>query len=326
MENRQINNFLSVGIPTFNQGEFLRETIVSLLNQQVAPLEIVVSNNHSTDRTSEVLEEFKGQIRVIKPPQHLGMMQNWNFLVDNLKGTWFTLLSSDDIARTNFVSTLIDGVATSPRAVLVRAGWENIDANGVVVDQRYLLSVRKIVSSPNTFYENLLGPKSSFAAFAVRHDAWRQVGGFPEECRLFGDWAFWIKLSPLGDFIYQHKLLSSYRTNYRPGLQQSRVLEEIKDEIQINLVIIPETGKLFEKINQNMVSRASRKRFLTRLISLSHLEIGNKKTEIISLLKPWASSVNCTKQLKEFNDGKVFKLQQNPLKRYARYLMHYLKK
>ena len=326
MDAQTISNSLSVGIPTYNQGEFLRETIVSLLNQEVAPFEIVVSNNHSTDRTSEVLEEFKGCIRVIQPPKHLGMMQNWNFLVENLKGTWFSLLSSDDVAKPNFAHTLIAGAALSPRAVLVRAGWENIDANGDVLDQRYLLSIRKIVSPPDTFYENLLGPKSSFAAFAVRHDAWQQVGGFPESCGLFGDWAFWIKLSPLGDFIYQHELISGYRTNYRPDLQLTRLLGEIKDELEVNLKVIPETSKHFKKIKQTAINQATRKRFLRKLSTLSSLKISDKMSEIEALLEPWARLANCTKHLKEFAEGKVFTLQPNLLRKYARSLVHYFRK
>jgi len=326
MNNQTIGNSFSVGIPTYNQAEYLRDTLNSLLNQKVAPLEIVVSNNHSTDRTAEVLDEFKGRIRVIQPPQHLGMMQNWNFLVENLKGTWFSLLSSDDIAKPNFVSTLLEGSSLSKRAVLVRAGWETIDMSGEVLDQRYLLSVRKVTSPPHTLYENLLGPKTSFAAFAVRHDAWRQVGGFPEDCGLFGDWAFWIKLSPLGDFVYQHKLISGYRSNYRPGIQLARLISEIKDELEVNLHIIPETSRKFEDVDLKIIKSSSRKRFLRRLDLLIPIAPQEKLSEIEMLLEPWAVSVDCSNQLNEFVNGTLVPIRPNFFGKYARSLVHYLRK
>ena len=42
-------NKISVAVPTYNQGDYIRDTLDSLLNQNIAPLEIVVCNNHSTD-------------------------------------------------------------------------------------------------------------------------------------------------------------------------------------------------------------------------------------------------------------------------------------
>lgn len=318
---KSVNNSLSIGIPTYNQSNFLRETIVSLLNQETPPFEIVVSNNHSTDQTIEVLEEFKGQIRVIQPHQHLDMMENWNFLVKNLKGSWFSLLSSDDVAKPNFVRVLLNGIDLSPQAVLVRAGWENIDLNGNVLEQRYLLSVERIVSPPDTLYENLLGPKGSFAAFAARHDAWEKVGGFPTNCSFFGDWAFWIKLSPLGHFIYQHELISGYRTNYRPGLELTRLFREIKDELEINLKVIPETSKYFENINHVKIKKACRIRFLRKLRSLSNLKGKDKISEIENLMLPWAKLVGCTSQLESYVNGKVFYLWPTWHLKFARYLL-----
>ena len=99
---------LSVGIPAYNQGQYLASAIRSLLEQTLQPLEIVVSDNFSTDVTSLVLEQFKGQIRIVRPPSHMGMMEHWNFLVSKMQGEWFSILSCDDIAKPNFVSTLLN--------------------------------------------------------------------------------------------------------------------------------------------------------------------------------------------------------------------------
>ena len=70
---------ISIGIPTYNQAEYLEETILSVLNQTVAAYEIVVSNNHSTDDTEKILDKYSDVIRVIQPPTHLTMVENWNF-------------------------------------------------------------------------------------------------------------------------------------------------------------------------------------------------------------------------------------------------------
>ena len=53
---------VSIGIPTYNQAEYLEETILSVLNQTVPAYEIVVCNNHSTDDTEKILEKYSDVI------------------------------------------------------------------------------------------------------------------------------------------------------------------------------------------------------------------------------------------------------------------------
>ena len=55
---------LSIGIPTYNQGDYLEDTILSILNQTEKPYEIICSNNHSTDNTSYILEKYKDIITI----------------------------------------------------------------------------------------------------------------------------------------------------------------------------------------------------------------------------------------------------------------------
>ena len=113
--------YLSIGIPSYNHAEFIEETLTSLLNQTVAPLEIVVSDDHSTDRTPEILKKYRDRVRVIRPPKHLSMTGNWNYVTSHLSGSWFSLVCSDDIPLPNFVETLTRGTTVSDNAVLVRA-------------------------------------------------------------------------------------------------------------------------------------------------------------------------------------------------------------
>ncbi|MFI3223235.1 MAG: glycosyltransferase [Methylococcaceae bacterium] len=328
--NKYTSNTMSVGVPTYNQGDYIRATLDSLLKQTLAPLEIVVCNNHSTDNTAEILKDYEGKVRVIQPETHLDMMDNWNYLVSQLKGDWFTLLSSDDLAHPNYVKTLVEGTTRSTNAVLIRAGWENIDNQGAVLEKRYLLSVATQTRPPQTFLENLYGPKSSFAAFAVKKSAWEKIGGFSTECKLYGDWAFWLRLSPLGDFIYEHKIITGYRTAYRPGIELKRLSIEIRDEEVISTVIIPETAKKIGNINQELIDTALKVRFISRLDLICRLikdgEVQeNQRTIYAEELLKWALSVNCLAELNEFKAGKNFVAKASPVKALLRKVIHLIR-
>ena len=295
---------LSIGIPTYNQATFLEETILSLLNQKVPPFEIVVSNNHSIDGTESILKQFNEEVRIIYPPVHLGMMAHWNFVVSNLRSEWFSLLSSDDVALPNYVEGLCRGISRSENAVLVRSGYETINETGSIIERRYILSARRITKPPRTLLEQLEGPKINFAAFAARKDAWKKVGGFPEECALIGDWGFWIKISSLGNFVYERDIISRYRTAYRAGLEKARFLEELEDEVILHLKIIPEAAEKITGIQKRKLKTAMKRRLQKRIARASQLGLSLEERErVVKIIYLWTEMVDCTDLLSLFKKG-----------------------
>ena len=146
----------SVGIPTRNQAEYLPLTLDSLLAQTRPPDEIVISDHESTDATPSIIADYSARhpelIRGVKPPLGCNVGGQWNFTLANLSGDWVTLFSSDDLAYPNFCATLMRGATREPDAVLVRAGWENIDAEGKPLSKELLLSVKDVSRAP----QNLL--------------------------------------------------------------------------------------------------------------------------------------------------------------------------
>ena len=303
---------ISVGVPAYNQGCYLRQTLNSLLNQSVPPVEIVVSNNHSTDDTGDILNEFQDRVRIVQPERHVGMMQNWNFVASHLTGDWFTLLSSDDVAKPHFVETLLQGTRKSGNAVLVRSGWENIDAVGNIIEKRPLLSVKEITSPPQTFYEQLIGPKVSFAAFAIKKDAWEEVGGFPEECHYYGDWAMWLNLALKGDFVHEKGLITQYRMDYRPNINRERIIRSLKDELSISRDVIPSVAEKFAGIHFGRIDTARKSRFLNSLVNTSQVmgtldEI--ERMEITNNFVSWADAIGIDLEnldaWRKFNAGEI---------------------
>jgi glycosyltransferase involved in cell wall biosynthesis len=223
---------LSIGIPTYNQGEYLEQTILSVLNQTIQPFEFVICNNYSTDgKTDEVLNKYKKQIRVIKPPKFLSMMENWNYLCSQLKGEYIALLSSDDFYEPDFVATFFE--ILKPDGVLFRFGFKLVNDNGTVIASKKINSAKIRQSFPGNFFEQIMGPKTNFASFVIQAKAFKKVNFFDENLKLIGDWGLWLKLTPLGCFYYSEKIVSNYRTNYRPTIERDRFELNISDFIHI---------------------------------------------------------------------------------------------
>lgn len=118
---------VSVMIPTYNQAQYLREAIVSALNQDYQNLEIIVCDDCSTDNTSEVMKEFLHDRRItfVVNPFNVGKAANYrNLLCKHASGEWVIMLDSDDyFIDRQFISTAIREVGNKDGIVAVIAGY-----------------------------------------------------------------------------------------------------------------------------------------------------------------------------------------------------------
>jgi glycosyltransferase involved in cell wall biosynthesis len=89
--------FVTIAIPTFNRATLLKGCIASALSQTYPRLELLVSNNASSDDTRLVLSQFSDpRLRVIHQETNIGLLPNWNACVTNAKGDYIVIVSDDD--------------------------------------------------------------------------------------------------------------------------------------------------------------------------------------------------------------------------------------
>jgi len=105
------NPLVSIVIPVYNQQEsFLRECIESALAQTYSNLEIIISDNHSTDNVPRVLAEYAAKdktIRIVSPEKFLPLAESFMFVFTQARGKYSCFVSSDDILIPTCVETLV---------------------------------------------------------------------------------------------------------------------------------------------------------------------------------------------------------------------------
>lgn len=90
----------SIIIPTYNRVDFLKEAILSVLNQQNVDFEVIVIDNASTDNTEEMMKGFESNntVKYIRNDTNIGMIPNWSkALYNHCDGDWILILSDDDL-------------------------------------------------------------------------------------------------------------------------------------------------------------------------------------------------------------------------------------
>lgn len=121
-ENAEDLPVVTVGIPAFNSEKTIGLSIDSVLKQSVYDIRVLVSDNHSNDRTSEIcLQRVRGDLRLSFLPQirNIGVFENYNELFLKCKTKYFKWQSSSDWIDTTLLSTCIDVLDARPDVVLV---------------------------------------------------------------------------------------------------------------------------------------------------------------------------------------------------------------
>ena len=125
---------VSIGIPVFNGERFIRESLDSLLAQDYANLEIIISDNASTDGTGDVCREYlhkEARICYYRNEINLGAVANFNRVLELSSGKYFMWASDHDLWEPGFVSRCVYVLETEADVVLVYSRTMLIDLEGI---------------------------------------------------------------------------------------------------------------------------------------------------------------------------------------------------
>jgi glycosyltransferase involved in cell wall biosynthesis len=113
----------SLIVPTRERLETLRYCLQTITSQSYENLEIIVSDNASTDGTQEYVSSLSDRrIRYINTGQRVGMSQNWEFALKHAKGEWVSFLGDDDGLMPNCFEKINSLIAqTKAKAIRTRA-------------------------------------------------------------------------------------------------------------------------------------------------------------------------------------------------------------
>ncbi len=128
---------VSIAIITYNSAKFIAKAMDSALAQDYPNIEIIVSDDASTDATPKIIQTYidlyPDKIKLLTLSQNVGITKNWFNCVAYCKGKYITGLAGDDIMLSNKVSTQVSVMESDPNiaicysdAVVVNAATQKI--------------------------------------------------------------------------------------------------------------------------------------------------------------------------------------------------------
>jgi cellulose synthase/poly-beta-1,6-N-acetylglucosamine synthase-like glycosyltransferase len=179
---------ISVVIPTYNYGCYLRRAVESALAQIYPPFEIIVVDDGSTDDTRAVASSFGAQVRYIF--QHnRGISCARNTGIGAATGDWIAFLDADDWWLPEKLQRQAEALAHDTEAALVYTAAWKVRPDG---SQEYCPATAASRIWPQLRYNNCISNGSS--AMVLRK-ALLAEGGFDETLKACEDWDMWFRLA-----------------------------------------------------------------------------------------------------------------------------------
>ncbi len=215
---------VSLCIPAYNHGRFLRASIGSALAQSFAQTEIVVSDNASTDDTAAIAREFAAsdaRVRYEPVAEHLPMDANFNRCLALARGEYIKFLAADDMLEPHCVERLLEALRRRPQARLAacarRAFGEAAGAGRVL---RYAATEVQCAAEQAIrrcfFHGNLIGEPT--AVLFRRADA---GAGFSADYLQLVDLEYWFRLLEGGEFAFVPEVLCAIREHDAQATRRS---------------------------------------------------------------------------------------------------------
>jgi len=124
---------VSIGLPVYNGEEYLAEAIESVLHQTYTNLELIISDNGSTDKTEMICRRFAEQderVRYHQNELNLGASWNYNRTVELARGFYFRWLAADDMLAPTLIEKSVEILESRPEVVLCFSWTKDIDQAG----------------------------------------------------------------------------------------------------------------------------------------------------------------------------------------------------
>lgn len=115
---------VTIGLPTYNGGRKILKAVTSVFNQDYDNLEIIISDNCSTDSDTEEIcrglsQRYPEVIKYFRQPVNRGVSSNYQFVLDHASGDYFMWIADDDTLAHGILKKYVEFLSGNPEYTLV---------------------------------------------------------------------------------------------------------------------------------------------------------------------------------------------------------------
>jgi glycosyltransferase involved in cell wall biosynthesis len=180
---------ISVVMSVYNCEKYIKEAIYSILNQNFGDFEFIIINDGSTDKTREIIEEYKDErIKVINN-KNKGLTKSLNEGIELAKGEYIARMDADDISLRERFEKQVEFLDFNTDIYMCGTWAEFIDENGV-----FLKDFKRPITDKEIKKELLFHNPFIHSSVMIRKSVFDKVGLYNESFRYAQDYELWTRV------------------------------------------------------------------------------------------------------------------------------------
>ncbi|MBJ7595842.1 MAG: glycosyltransferase [Candidatus Dormibacteraeota bacterium] len=205
--------WLTVVIPTYNGGRYLRSTLASIERERPVGIEIIAVDDGSSDATMDILTSSARTlpIRLVRGPGRAGWVGATNIGAREARGTWLCMLHQDDLWLPGRLRSLQHTSSHNPHAGLLVGESEFLDESGRRIG-RWRLPWHGTPPQPTEMARRLYVQNwLALPSCAVKTNLLKALNYLDEDLWYTADWDLWLRLVRDAPIAIAHGVLSGFR-------------------------------------------------------------------------------------------------------------------
>ena len=242
-------------LATYNGEKYLREQIDSILNQTHTEFRLLISDDGSTDGTIEILKEYKekdARIDVFFQENNLGVVKNFEFLLEKVEAKYYMFSDQDDIWKETKIEKSLNKIEEG--FDLVYSDLEVVDENLNVTYSSYwkLKGIYNKIKKYNNFESLYLNNFITGCTMISKKELINSFMPLPNTSK-FVLHDYWISLiiSQNGKIAYIEEPLIKYRQHKNNKVGSKKKTDELKSIDEIRSLFIQVKKEHFSVFIEN---------------------------------------------------------------------------
>ncbi|MBW2978211.1 glycosyltransferase [Candidatus Woesearchaeota archaeon] len=225
------NNLLfSVIMPNYNNAEYIKEAIESVLGQSYKNWELIIVDDASTDSSLKVIKSFlkNKKIKLIRNKKNKGVAYSAKKAVENSSGEIIGTLDSDDVLHEDALRIMVKAHLDNPKYGLIYSSFYDYDERlkKIIKIRKGIQNISKEVTVADLFFDKDVDNVPSIHFRTFKKSAYDKTEGYDETLRACEDWDIYSKLEKVTNikgikrYIYyrrMHGKIGAYQNNFKWG-------------------------------------------------------------------------------------------------------------
>jgi glycosyltransferase involved in cell wall biosynthesis len=214
-------DLVTIILITYNSSSYVVETLNSIKNQTYNNIELVLTDDCSTDNTVDICSDWIDsfadrfvRVKIITAKVNNGVSSNCNRGLFEAKGKWVKFIAGDDLLISSCISKNVNFANSHKEASFIFSHVQCISQDSIdIKDDEFLPHNNFFQLSSNEQFNLLIINNRVFAPTSfIKRDVAIELNGFDEEIRNIEDYPMWIKATSKG---YKLFLLEEKTVKYR---------------------------------------------------------------------------------------------------------------